>query len=65
MSAPWWFWLAFNAAVLLLLLLDLGLLTKRDRPIPVKEALARSGAFFLLAISFLLRLSRGGAKETP
>ncbi|WP_439577639.1 TerC family protein [Elioraea sp.] len=52
MSAPWWFWAAFNAAVLLLLLLDLGLLTKRDRAIPVKEALVRSGAFFVLAMLF-------------
>lgn len=52
MSAPWWFWLAFNAFILLLLLLDLGLLTKRDRPIPVREALLRSGAFFVLAMIF-------------
>jgi tellurite resistance protein TerC len=52
MSAPWWFWLAFNAAVVLLLLLDLGLLTRRDRAIPVKEALARSGGFFVLAVLF-------------
>jgi tellurite resistance protein TerC len=51
-SAPWWFWVAFNAFILLLLLLDLGVLTKRDRPIPVKEALYRSGAFFLLAMIF-------------
>jgi tellurite resistance protein TerC len=51
-SAPWWFWVAFNAAILLLLLLDLGLLTKRDRAIPVREALLRSGAFFLLAMLF-------------
>jgi tellurite resistance protein TerC len=51
-SAPWWFWVAFNAFILLLLLLDLGVLTKRDRPIPVKEALYRSGAFFVLAMIF-------------
>jgi tellurite resistance protein TerC len=52
MSAPWWFWVAFNAAIVLLLVLDLGLLTKRDRAIPVKEALLRSGFFFLLAMLF-------------
>jgi tellurite resistance protein TerC len=52
MAAPWWFWVAFNAAVLLLLLLDLGLLTRRDRPIPVGEALLRSGGFFVLAMLF-------------
>ncbi|WP_291298360.1 TerC family protein [Elioraea sp.] len=52
MSAPLWFWIAFNAFILLLLLLDLGVLTKRDRPIPVKEALYRSGAFFILAMIF-------------
>ena len=51
-SAPWWFWVAFNTFILLLLLLDLGVLTKRDRAIPVQEALLRSGAFFLLAMVF-------------
>jgi len=51
-SAPLWFWVAFNAFILALLLLDLGVLTKRDRAIPVKEALWRSAAFFVLAMIF-------------
>lgn len=52
MSAPWWFWVAFNGFILLLLLLDLGVFTRRDRPIPVKEALLRSAFFFVLAMIF-------------
>jgi len=52
MSAPWWFWLLFNAFILALLLFDLGLLTRRDRAIPVPEALLRSAAFFGLAMLF-------------
>jgi tellurite resistance protein TerC len=51
-GAPWWFWLAFNAFVLAILLFDLGVLTKRDREIPVKEALWRSFAFFVMAMIF-------------
>jgi tellurite resistance protein TerC len=51
-GAPLWFWLAFNGFVLAVLLFDLGVLTKRDRPIPVKEALWRSFAFFVMAMIF-------------
>jgi len=54
MTAPLWFWIAFNAAVLLLLVLDLGLLTKRNRAIPVREALLRSAAFMTLGLLFCL-----------
>ncbi len=52
MSAPWSFWVLFNAFILALLLVDLGVLTKRDRAIPVREALLRSAAFFTLAMIF-------------
>lgn len=52
MSAPWWFWVLFNAFILALLLLDLGVFTRRDRAIPVREALLRSAAFFVLAMVF-------------
>jgi len=51
-SAPIWFWIAFNTFIVLLLLFDLGVLTKRDRAIPVTEALLRSAAFFVLAMIF-------------
>jgi len=54
MVAPWWFWIAFNLAVLVLLLVDLGLLARGARAIPVREALARSGFFFVLGLGFCL-----------
>jgi tellurite resistance protein TerC len=51
-GAPLWFWVAFNSFILVVLLFDLGVLTKRDRPIPVNEALWRSFAFFVMAMIF-------------
>ena len=52
-----WFWAAFNAAVLGLLVLDLGVFSKRDAagnplPVPVRTALLKSGAYALLAFGF-------------
>jgi len=57
MEAGIWFWVIFNAAVLLLLLLDLGVFSRRTAggeppPVPVKTALLKSGAYFLLALGF-------------
>jgi tellurite resistance protein TerC len=56
-EASIWFWAAFNAAILTLLLLDLGVLSKKDAngqplPVPVRTALLKSGAYFLLAMCF-------------
>jgi tellurite resistance protein TerC len=51
-GAPLWFWLAFNGFVLAVLLFDLGVLTKRNQAIPVKQALWRSFAFFVMAMIF-------------
>jgi tellurite resistance protein TerC len=56
-EASVWFWAAFNAAVLVLLLLDLGVFSRRDAngdpvPVPVRVALLKSGAYFLLAMAF-------------
>jgi len=51
-GAPWWFWLAFNAFVLAVLLFDLGVLSRGGRSIPVREALWRSFAFFVMAMLF-------------
>ena len=55
MEASIWFWVSFNAAVVGLLLLDLGVFSKKDAsgqalPVPVKTALLKSGAYFLLAM---------------
>ena len=52
-----WFWIIFNAAVLGLLLLDLGLFSRRDAngdplPVPVRTALLKSGAYVVLALGF-------------
>ena len=51
-GAPWWFWLAFNTFVLAVLLFDLGVLSRGGRSIPVREALWRSFAFFVMAMLF-------------
>jgi len=64
------FWVAFNAAVLVLLLLDLGVFSKRDvngdpLPVPVRTALLKSGAYALLAVGFAVFLGTSyGPPET-
>jgi len=63
-AAPWWFWLAFNGFVLVVLLFDLGVFTKKEKAIPVREALIRSGIFFLMAIVFCAGVF-GFYGETP
>ncbi|EFH09107.1 TerC family protein [Pseudoroseomonas cervicalis] len=69
MEASIWFWVIFNAGVLGLLLLDLGVFAKKDAhgdpaPVPVKTALIKSAAYVTLALLFFvwLRLNYG---ETP
>ena len=57
MEAPIWFWAAFNAAVLGLLLLDLGVFARKDAngdpaPVPVRTALLKSATYFGLAMAF-------------
>ena len=57
MEASVWFWVTFNAAVLALLLIDLGVFSKKDAngdplPVPVKTALLKSGAYVFLALCF-------------
>jgi tellurite resistance protein TerC len=56
-----WFWVTFNAAVLGLLLLDLGVFAEKDTkgapaPVPVRTALLKSGAYVLLALGFFVFL---------
>jgi tellurite resistance protein TerC len=69
-EASIWFWAAFNAAVLGLLLLDLGVLSKRDAngdpvPVPVATALWKSFAYVLLALGFcgFIWFAYGGTPE--
>lgn len=57
MEPSLWFWVVFNAAVLGLLLLDLGLFGRKDAngdplPVPVRTALLKSAAYALLALGF-------------
>ena len=57
MEPTLWFWVIFNAAVLGLLLLDLGLFGRRDAhgdpaPVPVRTALLKSAGYALLALGF-------------
>lgn len=47
-----WLWIAFNAFVLALLAFDLGVLHKKPRKIGVREALALSAVYVLLAAVF-------------
>lgn len=70
MEASIWFWVIFNAAVMGLLLLDLGVFARKDAngdpaPVPVKTALIKSAAYVGLALLFFgwLRLSYGLTPE--
>jgi len=69
-EASIWFWVAFNAAVFGLLMLDLGLFAKKDAngdpaPVPVRTALFKSAAYIGLALLFFvwLRMSYGVTPE--
>ena len=52
MEASIWLWIGFNAFVVLLLAIDLGLLHRKQREIGVREALFLSLFYFLLAMVF-------------
>lgn len=47
-----WFWVVFNAFVLLMLALDLGVFHKKLHVVSVKEALVWSGVWIFLALCF-------------
>ncbi len=47
-----WFWAAFNAFVLAMLALDLGVFRGRDEPVSFREALVRSAIWIGLALTF-------------
>lgn len=52
LGKPLWTWLAFMAIVTILLVLDLGVLHRKQREIGVRESLALSGAYIALALGF-------------
>src|SRR5688500_8154858 len=51
-----WFWIAFNAFIIAMLALDLGLLGRRSHVIKFREAAIRSAAWFALSLSFAVGL---------
>jgi tellurite resistance protein TerC len=51
-----WFWVGFNAFILAMLTLDLGLLGRRAHVIHVREAAIRTGIWFGMALLFALGL---------
>lgn len=52
LGTPVWIWLAFLAIVIALLVLDLGVLHRKEREIGVKESLMMSAFYFALGLSF-------------
>lgn len=51
-----WFWVGFNAFILAMLALDLGLLGKRAHVIKFREAVIRSAIWFSMALLFAVGL---------
>jgi tellurite resistance protein TerC len=47
-----WFWIVFNAAILLLLFLDLSVVSRKHRVVPFKQALLMSAFWIGLAMAF-------------
>lgn len=54
MSSPVWMWVAFNAFVLVMLAVDLGVVHRRAHEVTLKEALVWSGIWIALALLFAL-----------
>lgn len=52
MNEPLWVWIAFNAAIILLLCIDLFMLHKKDQEVSLKDALITSSLWILLALIF-------------
>lgn len=61
MDSPLWLWVGFNALVLLLLAVDLGVFHRRAHEVSVREAAVWSGIWVSLALGFnaLIYLTRG------
>ncbi|HEY0672324.1 MAG TPA: TerC family protein [Longimicrobiales bacterium] len=56
MATSIWFWVAFNAFILAMLALDLGLLGRKTHIIKFREAAFRSAAWFALSMCFAIGL---------
>src|SRR3989441_482821 len=54
MSSQVWMWVAFNAFVLVMLALDLGVVHRRSHEVTLQEALLWSGIWIALALLFAL-----------
>ena len=52
LGKPGWMWLVFLAIVTLLLVIDLGVLHREQREIPVGESLALSAMYIVLGLAF-------------
>jgi len=52
MDKPIWMWVIFSAIVVILLILDLGILNKKDHEIGVKESLLLSAFYISIALLF-------------
>jgi tellurite resistance protein TerC len=59
-----WFWVAFNAFILAMLALDLGLLGRKTHVIKFREAAIRSACWFALSMSFAVGLFFYAGSET-
>src|SRR3954469_22974397 len=47
-----WFWIVFNAAILVLLFLDLTVINRKHQPVPFKQAMLMSAFWIGLAMAF-------------
>ena len=47
-----WFWIVFNAVILLLLVLDLTVVSRQHRRVPFKQAMLMSAFWIGLAMAF-------------
>jgi tellurite resistance protein TerC len=52
LGQPIWMWVGFMGVVLALLVLDLGVLNRRDHEIGVRESLTMSGMYIAIALAF-------------
>lgn len=52
MEKPWWLWVAFNAFVLAMMALDLGVFHRKSHEVKFKEAMTWTGVWVALALTF-------------
>lgn len=54
MEKPLWMWIAFLALIIILLIIDLGILHKKQRVISVRESLSMSAIYIVISLLFSL-----------